>query len=152
MGWWLTSHPARARHDSAWTTLNGVAPRGGSSQRTALMHFGLTMWFPAILCDVPEPLQIFVRCQPSGDKLTLVSLCVPVGSSKFNPPGMFSENSDLHWHQWKGKREGMGIPQNGTSGPTLRLKNIRSKTLISNIYQVPVLQAFFEAHYRCYLT
>lgn len=42
MGWRAPPHPARAQHDCAWTMLNGDAPWGGSSQRTALMHFGLT--------------------------------------------------------------------------------------------------------------
>lgn len=84
--------------------LNGDAPWGGSSQRTALMHFGLTAGFAAILRDASEPLQIFVRCQPGGDKLTLVSLFVPLGSSTFNPRGLFPESSNLRWHEGKGKR------------------------------------------------
>lgn len=111
MGWGVSSHPASTKHDSAWTKLNGDSPWGGSSQQIALMHFKLTMWFSAVLCDASEPLRIFIRCQPSGDKLTLVSLFLPLGSSKFNPPGIFSENSNLYWHAGKGKRQGAGIWQ-----------------------------------------
>lgn len=103
MGWWVPPHPARAKREPAQMTLDGDAPGGGSSQRRLWCISGW-LWFSAVLCDASETFQMFVRCQPSGDKLTLVSLFVPLGSSRFNPSGIFPENSDQHWLEGKGKR------------------------------------------------